>query len=131
MLNSGKKDSRFCDKKKYSNSRVVRKKISERRKTPYPPPLLQGKRSVPKIVLTLDPFLWRPVTYRVARLCTFSILSILFLWYGSQNVVAYSSSGLTRDLFVDLSLIFRDLICRFRCRNPRLRLALFVMLLMC
>jgi hypothetical protein len=36
MLNSGKK---FCDKKnKYSNSRVVRKKFSERNKKPKPPP---------------------------------------------------------------------------------------------
>jgi hypothetical protein len=25
------------------------------------------------IVLTLDLFIWRPVTYRTARLCTFSI----------------------------------------------------------
>jgi hypothetical protein len=50
------------------------------------------------IVLTLDLFLWRPVTYRAALLCTFSILSICFLWYGSQTVVAYSSCGLTRDL---------------------------------
>ena len=31
------------------------------------------------IVLTLDLFLWRPVTYHAARLCTFSILSILWL----------------------------------------------------
>ena len=50
------------------------------------------------IVLTLDLFLWRPVTYRAVRLCTFSILSIWFLCYGSQTVVAYSSCGLTRDL---------------------------------
>ena len=50
------------------------------------------------IVLTLDLFLWLPVTYRAVPLCTFSILSILFLWYGSQTVVAYSSCGLTRDL---------------------------------
>ena len=50
------------------------------------------------IVLTLDLFLWLPVTYRAVPLCTFSILSIWFLWYGSQTVVAYSSCGLTRDL---------------------------------
>ena len=50
------------------------------------------------IVLTLDLFLWLPMTYRAVRLCTFSILSIWFLCYGSQTVVAYSSCGLTRDL---------------------------------
>jgi hypothetical protein len=50
------------------------------------------------IVLTLDLFIWRPVTYRTARLCTFSILSIWSLWNGSQTVVAYSMYGLTRDL---------------------------------
>ena len=32
MLNSGKKIRALRDKKKYSNSRVVRKKISERKK---------------------------------------------------------------------------------------------------
>ena len=31
------------------------------------------------IVLTLDLFLWRPVTYHAARLCTFSILSLIFV----------------------------------------------------
>ena len=40
MLNSGKKISCFArQKNKYSNSCVVRKKISERNKKPYPPPL--------------------------------------------------------------------------------------------
>jgi hypothetical protein len=34
MLNSGKKIRVLRDKKKYSNSRVVRKKISERNKKP-------------------------------------------------------------------------------------------------
>ena len=34
MLNSGKKIRTLRDKKKYSNSRVVRKKISERNKKP-------------------------------------------------------------------------------------------------
>ena len=35
MFNSGKKIQAFCDKKnKYSNSRVVRKKNSERNKKP-------------------------------------------------------------------------------------------------
>ena len=46
MLNSGKKFRVLHDKKKYSNSRVVRKKNSERNKKPYPPPL-QVKWSVP------------------------------------------------------------------------------------
>ena len=46
MLNSGKKICALRDKKnKYSNSRVVRKKISERNKKTYPP--LQVKWSVP------------------------------------------------------------------------------------
>ena len=37
MLNSGKKFRAWRDKKnKYSNSRVVRKKISERNETPPP-----------------------------------------------------------------------------------------------
>ena len=39
MSNSGKKIPALPDKKnKYSNSRVVRKKISERNKKPSPPP---------------------------------------------------------------------------------------------
>jgi hypothetical protein len=47
MLNSGKKIRALRDKNnKYSNSRVVRRKISERNKKPYPPPL-QVKWSVP------------------------------------------------------------------------------------
>jgi hypothetical protein len=45
MLNSGKKIRALRDKKKYSNSRVVRKKNSERKKTHSPP--LQVKWSVP------------------------------------------------------------------------------------
>jgi hypothetical protein len=44
MLNSGKK---IRDKKKYSNSRVVRIKNSERNKKPYPPSPPQVKWSVP------------------------------------------------------------------------------------
>jgi hypothetical protein len=48
MLNSGKKIRALRDKKnKYSNSRVVRKKNSERNKKPFPPPPLQVKWSVP------------------------------------------------------------------------------------
>ena len=48
MLNPGKKFRALRDKKnKYSNSRVVRKKISERSKKPYPPTPLQVKWSVP------------------------------------------------------------------------------------
>ena len=39
MLYSGKKIALRAKKKnKYSNSRVVRKQISERKKIPYPPP---------------------------------------------------------------------------------------------
>ena len=45
MLNSGKKIRALRDKKKYSNSRVVRKKNSEPKKTHSPP--LQVKWSVP------------------------------------------------------------------------------------
>ena len=47
MLNSGKRFRALCDKKKYSNSRVVRKKIilNETKKTITPP--LQVKWSVP------------------------------------------------------------------------------------
>ena len=48
MLISGKKFALCATKKKYSNSRVVRKKNSERNKIPYPPPL-QVKWSVPKV----------------------------------------------------------------------------------
>jgi hypothetical protein len=44
MLNSGKKFRALRDKiNKYSNSRVVRKKNSERKKKPFPPPPLQVK----------------------------------------------------------------------------------------
>ena len=54
MLNSGKKNCVVRDKKnKYSNSCVVRKKISERNKKPYPPPPPQVKWSVPKTNSTL------------------------------------------------------------------------------
>ena len=57
MLISGKKFRALRDKKKYSNSCVVRKKISERNKKPYPPPL-QVKWSVPKSGrITSSPFL--------------------------------------------------------------------------
>ena len=46
MLNSGKKNRALRDKnKKYSNSCVVRKRISERNKKPKPP--LQVKWLVP------------------------------------------------------------------------------------
>ena len=40
MLNSGEKKFALCatKKNKYSNSCVIRKKISERNKKPYPPP---------------------------------------------------------------------------------------------
>ena len=39
MLSSGTKFRTLRDKKnKYSNSRVARKKFSERNKKPYPPP---------------------------------------------------------------------------------------------
>ena len=53
MLVSGKKFRALRDKKKYSNSRVVRKKISERNKKPFPLP--QVKWSVP-YVDNCDPF---------------------------------------------------------------------------
>ena len=49
MLNSGKQFRAWCDKKnEYSNSCVVRKKNSERKKKPYPPSLPSSvKWSVP------------------------------------------------------------------------------------
>ena len=45
MLNSGKKNPASRDKKKYSNSRVVRKKILNETKnhTPHPPFKLNGR----------------------------------------------------------------------------------------
>jgi hypothetical protein len=44
MLNSGKKIRALCNKKnKYFNSRVVRKKNSERNKKPLPPCKLNGR----------------------------------------------------------------------------------------
>jgi hypothetical protein len=46
MLISGKKFRALRDKKKYSNSCVVRKKISERNKKPYPPPFKLNGRSL-------------------------------------------------------------------------------------
>ena len=47
MLNSGKKIRALRDKKnKYSNSRVVRKKFSERNKKPTPPPCKLNGRSL-------------------------------------------------------------------------------------
>ena len=39
MLNSGEKKIRAWREKKSSNSRVVRKKITERKKKPHSPPL--------------------------------------------------------------------------------------------
>ena len=54
MLDSGKKNCAYCDKKnKYSNTRVVRKKNSERNKKPYPPPPLQVKWSVPYMIANM------------------------------------------------------------------------------
>ena len=47
MLNSGKKILASCDKKKYSNSCVVRKKFLNETKYHTPPPPLQVKWSVP------------------------------------------------------------------------------------
>ena len=50
MLNSGKKNSRLArQKKKYSNSRVVRKNFFKKQKNILPPPPqpLQAKWSVP------------------------------------------------------------------------------------
>ena len=38
MLNSGKCFRTLRDKRKYFNSCVVQKKISQRKKKPYPPP---------------------------------------------------------------------------------------------
>ena len=51
MLNSGKNIGALRDKKKYSNSRVVRNCFSERSKNHNPPPPpLQVKWSVPKFI---------------------------------------------------------------------------------
>jgi hypothetical protein len=47
MLNSGKKIRALRDNKNYSNSRVVRTKISQRKKNIAPHPPLQAKWSVP------------------------------------------------------------------------------------
>ena len=52
MLNSGKKIRALRDKKNIL-TRVVRKKISERSKKPYPPSPLQVKWSVPNSSYTL------------------------------------------------------------------------------
>ena len=49
MLNPGNKFRALRDKKKYSNSCVVRNFFSERNKKPYPPPPLQVKGSVPNL----------------------------------------------------------------------------------
>jgi hypothetical protein len=46
MLNSRKKNSRFARQKKYSNSRVVRKKNSERNNKTKPPPCKLNGRSL-------------------------------------------------------------------------------------
>ena len=43
MLNSGKKIRALRDKKKYSNSRVVRKKILNETKNHNPPSKLNGR----------------------------------------------------------------------------------------
>ena len=66
MLYSGKKIRALRDKKnKYSNSRVFRKKFSERNKKTYPPPPLQVKWSVPYCFLYFGVHNWGVKCYNI------------------------------------------------------------------
>ena len=67
MLNSGEKIRALRDKKKYSNSCVVRKKNSERSKKTYPPPPppFQVKWSVPYMTKTLNQIFFSSTKIRI------------------------------------------------------------------
>jgi hypothetical protein len=79
----------------------------------------------PMMLLTLDLFLWLFATYLAALLCTASTLFISACVYGSQTVLAYSTSGRARVKYA-CSFILIDGIFRFLRRKPRILFALLV-----
>jgi hypothetical protein len=82
------------------------------------------------MLLTLDLFLWLVATYLAALLCTASTLFISVCVYGSQTVLAYSTSGRARVKYA-CSFILIDGIFRFLRRKPRVSFALLVIEFMC
>ena len=82
------------------------------------------------MILTLDLFLWLFATYLAALLCTASTLFISACVYGSQTVLAYSTSGRARVKYA-CSFILIDGIFRFLRRKPRVLFALLVIQFMC
>jgi hypothetical protein len=82
------------------------------------------------LTLHVDLFLWLFATYLAALLCTASTLFISVCVYGSQTVLAYSTSGRARVKYV-CSFILIDGIFRFLRRKPRVLFALLVIEFMC
>ena len=76
---------------------------------------------------TDDRFLYFPMTYLAALLCSFSIESICPCWYGSHTVAECSSCCLTK-VFKACCLMFLEEICRLRWRNPNVQFASLHML---
>ena len=77
------------------------------------------------MLLTLDLFLGLFATYLAALLCTASTLFISACVYGSQTVLAYSTSGRARVKYA-CSFILIDGIFRFLRRKQRVLFALLV-----
>ena len=80
--------------------------------------------------LTLEVLLCLPVTYLAALLCIISILFVSSAKYGSQTEQAYSTVGLTKDLYA-CSFTEAELMFKFLFRKPSVLFAFLHMLLMC
>ena len=80
--------------------------------------------------LTDDVLWWRLVTYLALFVVPFLACALLFWWYGSQTELAYSTVGLTSDLYA-VSFILLLFMFKFHFRNPIVLLALLQMFLMC
>ena len=79
---------------------------------------------------TLEVCLRRLTTQRATLLCAASSLLMFFTKYGSKIYLTNSSVGLTRALYA-CSLIVMKPTFRFLLKNPRVLLALLVMLVKC
>jgi hypothetical protein len=83
------------------------------------------------IISVTDEVLWyRFFTYLAALRWTISIWCLLFCWYGSQVVQAYSRVGLTSDCYA-FSFRFELLMLRFLFKKLKVLFAFLQMLVMC